>query len=234
MLEYSLHDNQLTERPDDFTAVAHSKISYNKEEFIDLMLDRGTLLTRTDVLAVFNGMEETAKAVLRNGEQINLPLFNASFSISGVFEGAMDTFDSNRHKVKINITKGTLVRDVEKEVKLTKVNASSPQPQILEVKDSVSGQTDSTLTPNGVVVLNGINLRISGDSALCGLSFVDEAGVETKATTIVQNKPSTVIAIIPALAKGGYRVKLGTQFSSGGRDKKEPSTTIYSKLLQVS
>ncbi|MDR2117076.1 MAG: hypothetical protein LBP87_11920 [Planctomycetaceae bacterium] len=49
----------MTERKDDLAAQTHSKNSYTKEEFIDLMLQRGTLVTKTDVLAVLNNMKET-------------------------------------------------------------------------------------------------------------------------------------------------------------------------------
>ena len=55
-----------------------------------------------------------------DGEAINLPLINTSFSISGVFDSPMDAFDGNRHKLNLNITKGVLLREAEKKVKLQK------------------------------------------------------------------------------------------------------------------
>ncbi|MDR1983820.1 MAG: DUF4469 domain-containing protein, partial [Prevotellaceae bacterium] len=185
MLEYSLHENLLTERKDDFAAQTHSKTSYNKEQFIDLMLQRGTLMTKTDALAVLNNIEETVAYIVANGGTVNLPLFNTGFSISGVFESATDSFDPNRHHLHVNISKGTLLRSVEKEVKLTKVNAPSPQPQILEVKDSVTGKVDEVLTAGGAVEIDGIHIKIAGENAACGLYFVAESGVEIKAVTII-------------------------------------------------
>ncbi|MDR1348392.1 MAG: DUF4469 domain-containing protein [Prevotellaceae bacterium] len=232
MLEYSLHENLLTERTDDYSAQTHSKASYNREQFIDLMLQRGTLMTKTDALAVLNNIEETVAYIVKNGGMINMPLFNTGFSISGVFEGAADVFDPNRHHLHVNISKGTLLRDAEKDVKLTKVNVASPQPQILEVKDSVTGSIDSLLTAGGVIEIVGVNIKIAGDSSACGLYFVDASGTETKAVTLVNNKPATVIAIIPALAAGEYHIKIVTQYSTS-RDLKEPKTAVYSKLLHL-
>jgi hypothetical protein len=49
------------------------------------MLQRGTLLTKTDIIAVF--------PILPAGSTVNLPLFNTSFSISGVFDSPLDNFD---------------------------------------------------------------------------------------------------------------------------------------------
>ncbi|MDO5664090.1 MAG: DNA-binding domain-containing protein, partial [Bacteroidia bacterium] len=93
MLKYTLQENLLTERSDDFMAQTIATRAYTKEDVITLILRRGTLLTRTDVLAAMNGVEEAIADIVRDGGTVNLPLFNTSFSISGVFEGPMDTFD---------------------------------------------------------------------------------------------------------------------------------------------
>ena len=234
MLEYSLHENLLTERKDDYAAQTHSKTVYTREEFIDLMLQRGTLVTKTDIVAVLNNIEETVTYIVKNGGMLNLPLFNISFSISGVFDGALDSFDPNRHKLHINLSKGTLLRDAEKEVKLAKTNAPLPQPQILEVKDSVSGKVDDVLTAGGAVEIDGINIKLAGDSDSVGLWFVLADGTETKAVTVVTNKPSQIISLIPQQLQAGSncQLKIVTQYS-GGKNLKEPKTTVYGKTFTV-
>ena len=98
MLKYSLLEMLLTDRPDDYSAQTHSIATLDKEAIIKRMLNRGTLLTRTDILAVLNGFEETIAEALLEGYSVTHPLFNTSFSISGVFESPLDTFDGNRHK----------------------------------------------------------------------------------------------------------------------------------------
>ena len=232
MLDYSLHDNQLSERADDFVAQTHVKKVYNKEQFIDLMLQRGTLMTKTDALAVLNNIEETAAYIVGNGDGINMPLFNVGFSLTGVFNGATDSYDPKRHRLHANINKGAILRNAESQVKLIKINASSPLPVILEVKDSVTGLVDEILTSGGAVEINGVNIKIAGDNAACGLYFVDENGAETKAVTLIHNKPATVISLIPALATGSYHVKITTQ-CSGGKMLKDPRTIIFQKALHA-
>jgi hypothetical protein len=233
MLNYSLHENPLTERKDDFTAQAHPSASYNRDQFIELMLQRGSMVTKTDIVAVLNAIEETAAYIIRNGGTISLPVMNTSFSISGVFESPMDTFDPHRHKLHVNIRKGTVVRDAEAAVKLSKITAAVPQPQILEVKDSVSGKVDEILTSGGAVEINGIHIKITGTNEATGLWFVAEDGTETQAVTIITNKPAQIIALIPPLTAGGvYRVKIATQYA-GGKDLKEPRTTVFDKALTV-
>ena len=233
VLKYSLVENVLTERPDDLSAQTHSMGSLDREAIMTRMLQKGTLLTRTDIVAVLNNFEETIADALLNGYTVNLPLFNTSFSISGVFESAMDSFDGNRHKLNINLTKGILLRNAEKNVKLEKTAARAPQPTIQEVRDSVSGVVNERLTASGVVELRGYNLRIDGDNPACGLWFVDENGTETKATVIVENKPSRIMAMIPALNAGSYQVKVVTQYTGSAALLKTPKMMVFPKNLTV-
>jgi hypothetical protein len=232
MLEYSLHENLLTERTDDFAAQPHVRNSYKRDQIIELMLQRGTSVTKTDIIAVLNNLEETVDYIVRNGGSVSLPLFDTGFSIGGVFDSAMDVFDPARHKLHVTIRKSTVLRTAEKEVKLTKVNAAGPQPIVLEVRDSVSGTVDTTLTSGGAVEINGVNIKLAGDKPDVGLYFVAADGTATKAVTIVTNKPGTLIALVPVLAAGEYQVKIVTQYS-GSVELKTPKTTVYGKTLVV-
>ena len=232
MLQYSLEENFLTERPDDYSAIAHAAGSYTLEDIIDAMLSKGTLVTRTDIVAVLNNFFETTESIIEKGGTLNTPLLNTSFSISGVFDGPLDSFDGSRHKLNVNITKGTRLRDTEKKVKLEKTNPSLVLPQIQEVKDSLSGTVNEKLTSNGVVEVRGYMLKVEGDHPTCGLWFVHENGTETKATLFIENKPAKVLAMIPTLATGNYQVKIVTQHS-GGKLLKTPKTFIYPKTLKV-
>lgn len=233
MLKYFLIDNPLTERTDDYAAQPVAAKTYTRGEIIDLMLRKGTLVTKTDAVAVINNLEEVVTDIIRDGGTINLPLFNTSFSISGVFDGPMDAFDPSRHKLNVNLTKGTLLRNAEKEVRLQKTDVGTAMPAIIEIKDVISGKTNEVLTPNGVIQLWGNNLKIDGDHADVGLWFVPETGDAVKAVVFVTNKPSSVIAMIPVLAAGNYTLRIVTQHS-GSNLLKTPRTIIFDRPLAVS
>jgi hypothetical protein len=153
--------------------------------------------------------------------------------IKSVFESPLDTFDGNRHKLNINLTKGILLREAERKVKFEKTNNPAPLPQIQEIKDSVSGNVNEKLTTGGVVEVRGYNLKIEGTDDSCGLWFVAENGAQTKAEVIVENKPSKIIAMIPTLPNGNYQVKVATQYSNSMRLLKSPKMFIYPKVLIV-
>lgn len=232
MLRYSLSENLLTDRPDDYAAQTHSVDTYDKSKFIKRLLGKGTLVTKTDVVAVFDAMESTILEILEEGSTLKLPFFNTSFSISGVFEGPLDSFDPTRHKLNVNITKGSLLRQAEANISFEKTTSVAPAPQIQEVKDTVSGNFNEELTPGGVVEIRGNNLKIAGDKPECGLWFVPETGVPVKADVFVQNKPSLVIAMIPTLSTGKYQIKVVSQYS-GGKELITPKAFTFGKELTV-
>lgn len=233
MLKYNLVDNPLTERPDDFSAQVTPTRSYDLEAVISEMLRRGNLVTRTDAVAVINAVQETVVDIIRDGGIVNLPLFNTSFSISGVFESPLDSFDGNRHKLNVNLSKGVLLRAAEKEVALQKSSTVTPTPNILEVKDEVSGKTNDVLTPGGIIQLWGNNLRIAGTHADVGLWFVPEAGSPVKAEVVAVNKPSSLLAMIPPLTAGKWTVKVVTQYAAGGKTLATPKVNTFNKTLTV-
>ena len=234
MLKYSLVENLLTERQDDYSAQTHSLGSLDKEAIITRMLNRGTLLTRTDIVAVLNNFEETMNEVHLEGYTVTLPLFNTSTSISGVFESPLDSFDPNRHKLNINLTKGAVLRNTEKNLKFEKTNTATPLPNIQEVKDSLSGTVNEKLTSKGVIELRGYNLKIEGDDPTCGLWIMDaDTNEEMKCEVFIENKPSKVIAALPALPNGNYLVKVASQHTGGGTMLRVPKTFIYPKTLHV-
>lgn len=147
MLNYSLFPNLLTDRPDDYSAQVLPALTYTREQIIDLMLRRGTLTTKTDVVAVLNNL----------------------------------------------------------------------------------------LTPGGVVMLWGSNLKIGGDNPDMGLWFVPETGNAVKAEVIITNKPASLIAMIPAtLTPGNYTLRVTTQFNGTRRGLIAPRVSTYDRVLVVS
>lgn len=231
MLKYSLEENQLITRRNNFLARPHAKESYDKMKFIKRLVGKGTLVTETDAVAALNAIENTVMEILEEGSMINLPLFNTSFSISGVFDSPDDIFDTNRHKLNVNLTKGSLLRGVEKRISVEKSYKASPHPQIVEVKDIFSGEKNSVLTSNGAIVVRGYNIKIEGDDPACGLWFAGN-DKEIKAEILSENKPSMLLAVIPVLDKGEYQLKVATQYSRS-RTLKTIKEYIYPISLQV-
>ena len=66
MLKYCLRENLLTPAPDDYMAQAADVRSYTLDEIIDLMMDKGTTLTRVDVAATLQVYSEVVSTIIKN------------------------------------------------------------------------------------------------------------------------------------------------------------------------
>ena len=234
MLKYSLRENLLTPAPDDYMAQAADVRSYTLDEIIDLMMEKGTTLTRADVAATLQVYGEVVSAIIKDGSAVNTPLMNTALSISGVFDGANDSFDKKRHTVNLNITAGILLRDVLPKIKCEKTEGASTDPYITEVTDIVTGTVNTTLTKGGVVQLVGSRLKFDAKDAAQGIFFVPETGEAVRAAVIAENKPARLMAIIPAdLAAGTYYIEVRSKHSGGGKPLKAVKAGRFAKPLTV-
>ena len=232
MLKYSLRENLLTPAPDDYMAQVADVRSYTLDEIIDLMMEKGSTLTRADTKAVLQVYGEVVSAIIKDGSAVNTPLMNTSMSISGVFDGANDSFDKKRHTVNLNITAGTLLRDAVTKVKCEKTEGVSTDPYITEVTDIVSGKTNEVLTKGGIVQITGSRLKFDAKDASQGIFFVPETGNPVRASVIAENKPARLMAIIPAdLAAGTYYIEVRTKIIGSSQKSKTLKTGKFDKPL---
>ena len=234
MLKYSLRENLLTPAPDDYMAQAQDVRSYTLDEIIDLMMDKGTTITRADVAATLQVYGEVCASLIKDGSALNTPLFNTALTIAGVFNGANDAFDKKRHTVNLNMTAGTLLRDAVTKVKCEKTEAAGTDPYITEVADIVSGKTNEVLTKGGIVQITGSRLKFDAKDASQGIFFVPETGNPVRASVIAENKPARLMAIIPAdLAAGTYYIEVRTKILEGNKSGKTLKTGRFNKALTV-
>ena len=234
MLKYSLRENLLTPAPDDYMAQAQDVRSYTLDEIIDLMMEKGSTLTRADVAATLQVYGEVVSAIIKDGSAVNTPLMNTALSISGVFDGANDAFDKKRHTVNLNLSAGTLLREAVTKVKCEKTESASTDPYITEVTDIVSGKVNEVLTKGGVVQLVGSRLKFDTKDASQGIFFVPETGNPVRAAVIAENKPARLMAIIPAdLAAVTYYIEVRTKILEGNKSGKTLKTGRFNKALTV-
>ena len=234
MLKYSLRENLLTPAPDDYMAQVQDVRSYTLDEIIDLMMEKGSTLTRADVAATLQVYGEVVSAIVKDGSAVNTPLMNTALSISGVFDGANDAFDKKRHTVNLNLSAGTLLRDVLPKIKCEKTESASTDPYITEVTDIVSGTVNTTLTKGGIVQLVGSRLKFDQKDEAQGIFFVSETGTPVRAAVIAENKPARLMAIIPAdLEAGTYYIEVRTKITSSPKPLKNVKTGRFFKALTL-
>lgn len=234
MLKYSLRENLLTPEPDDCMAQVQDVRSYSQNEVIDLMMRRGTTLTKADVAAVLQVYAEVISELTADGCAVNTPLFNTSFSVGGVFNGMSDSFDKVRHTVSVNVSAGTALREAVKSIKTEKTEGSNTDPYITEVTDIVSGTVNSTLTAGGILRLTGARLKFDASDETQGVFLVPEAGETVRCTVVAENKPALVMVMIPAtIAPGTYYAEVRSRFMGNSQAGKTLKTGRFGKPLAV-
>lgn len=234
-MKYILTENLLTASRNDCSAFPLPRCSYNKEEIIEEMLRRSSVCSRSTILAVLNCFEETVVNLTKSDIQVNTPLFNTSFSISGVFDGMTDSFDNQRHKVNINLNPGILLRSASKEIKLQKTNKAYQRTFIAAVNDIKTGSVNDIITPDSNIKITGYNIKIAGNHKDAGAYFVNTlSGERIKMEHIVINNPAELILFTLNLPPGNYTFEIVTQYSGGGKLLKEIKKIRLNKVLKVS
>lgn len=236
MLKYALRENLLTPDENDYMAQAADVRSFTLEEIIDLMMEKGTTLTRADTAATLQVYGEVISALIAGGAAVNTPLINTSLSISGVFKGAADSFDKARHTINLNITAGTLLKEALSKVKTEKTQAADTSPYITQVTDVVSGKVNSQLTAGGIVELIGARLKFDPKDNTQGIFFIPEAdGTEVRAAIIAENKPARLLAVIPSdLPVGNRYIEVRTKIIGSSQKSKTLKAGRFFKALTCS
>jgi hypothetical protein len=207
MISYYLIENNLTSNPDDYSAVVQTISTLTIEDLVDRMISRGSTVTKAEALSVLEELGLAVTDSLKSGYSIVTPIFNITLSISGVFDGIDDGFDSSRHSVNVRMNPGLRLKSLGP-VKVEKVSAVKPMPVLQVFKDITTGGNEK-LTPGGVAQINGTNLKFDEKDEKQGIFIIAANGTATKVTMLVKVKPSEVIFVIPGgLAPGTYALSV--------------------------
>ena len=87
-IHYILRDNKLTADPLDQMAVVIPEGSMDIEQFIQRMVDAGSVLGPTDLVASFDLITRTILQVLLEGKTVNLPFGGYGVGLRGKFVNA--------------------------------------------------------------------------------------------------------------------------------------------------
>lgn len=224
-LKYALFENHLTDDPSDYMAVVQLQASKSQEDVIDLMIGRGSTVTKAEALSVLEEYAAAIEQLLREGQALNTPLFNLSPTIKGVFTSEDESYNAATHTVKINVTPGKRLKQVANEIEVQRVAGVSPQPDLLYVDDLGSGTRNEQLTPGNIARLKGSRLKFDPTDPLQGIFLVSEANAETRISTVSRNKPAQLDFLVPAVAPGLYKLVVRTLLKN--------TKTIRSGTLQV-
>ena len=237
-IKAQLYDNVLTENPNDFIARVASEKSLNIKDICLAATTRGG----SDISAA--AMEHAVNLWLKemayslcDGFSVNAGYFTAQASIRGSFLSPAEKFNADRHSISFDFNQGSLLRKELGGVEVNILGVADVSLFIAQVVDVKTGSVNDLLTPNRNLRVSGGKIKIAGDNEQNGVYFVNtqtNERVKVDATDIVNNNPSELIIVIPALAAGEYKLEITTQFSAtNGKLLKEPRTGVFERILTV-
>jgi hypothetical protein len=172
--------------------------------------------------------------LLADGFAIKNKYFSLHPKIGGTFERADEAADKVKHPVEIVHHKRAALGRVFDNVEVQIEGVADADAYIGEVLDMFTGTVDETLTPGETIIIGGDKIKIGGDPDVTGLFFTNENGedIQVPLNSIPENTNTKIIARIPDLAAGIWRVKIVTQMTAGTA-LKAPRTILYEVDLTV-
>jgi hypothetical protein len=232
-----LYDIALTEDPNDYIARVSAERSLSVKDICTNAVARGgadvpvaTMEHSVNLFLTEMGYD------LCDGYSVNTGWFTATPHIKGVFHSPSERFDSSKHSFLFELQPGIELRKEGKQVSVEILGVAETGLTIAQVTDVKTGSVNDTITPNRNLRIAGRKLKIAGESATNGVTFVNQdtaARTKVDATDIVVNNPSELIVVVPELEKGTYLLEVASQFCGSSNLLKEPSITTYDKTLTV-
>lgn len=204
-------NNPLTPDPKECRAQVVSNGPKTLNDAIERALERGTLVTRTDLIAASEILFDVLSEFVVDGHTVITPLIRIRPSIRGSFENNQASFDRNRQEVFAAPSAGPLLRKKLARAKPRKIKPSVNEPILMKLIDQKSGGVNSEITPGGMALLIGQLLRFDAADPRQGLFFADSNRAETRVTDILEASAKKISFSIPAsLAPGRYSLVLRT------------------------
>lgn len=227
-IKYYLQPNPITPGPNDQSARILANNVYDSESIIRKMLQRGTGSSESDMRAILHLFFNVVTDEVAEGNNVNLPIANFKPGITGLFQSKTDVFDYSRHAVKANVSNGLLLAQKMQSAILERTNQPLPTPVILEFTDINSGISNSRITPGGIGMIIGEELKFDPENASEGIFFVN--GTTTKVDVIASRTEGKLMFSIPQLPAGNYTIEVRRAYKTTSVIR----TGALADILQVS
>lgn len=229
-----LHDNHLTEDPNDFFGKIKSAGTLTNKGIASLMTKEGIELREETILDILTRADRIKAERLAEGYTINNAFCNAYPKINGIFNSATEKYNKDKHKVGASFSIGSVTRSELTGAEVDILGVATVEPIIGSVTDTLTGTENSTITPGNVIKIQGDRLKVVGEAPENGVWLINQAdNKRTQCTQLIANNPKEVLAMVPALTAGEYMLEIITQYSAGSM-LKSPRTTSFEQILIVS
>lgn len=237
-LNVSLYDNPLTPETDDYTGKVQLNGVFSNETIAARIVQERTEYRLETIVNILNLADDVKRTALASGYAVNDGVAQMYPSVSGRFVGTQAQFDSKLHSVGVTLTASAALRAAIANTTVVVQGVATTGPVVNKVTDVYTAQDNVSITPGRNLKIAGQRLKVVGDDpAVVGVWFVSAANeaqrTKVDSRDLVDNNPSLITIIAPALAPGDYYLEVVTQFSTGNAITKEPRNYRFEVSLNV-
>jgi hypothetical protein len=232
-----LRPNLLTENVEnDYIAeVSTTGKTLHNEDIAKRIVDEGSEIRYDTILNILNRSDRLIREHLQQACPVQTGYCHISPRVTGSFLGANAKFNKDENKITLDMSLSAEMREALTHVSVEILGTKDSGAYIGLVTDASTGKTDGTVTIDADIIIEGNKLKIAPDQeAGLGVFFEnDQAELIPVEHRLIQNDPKKIIARVPSLRSGTYKLKIVTRFTSGGKPLNLPRTLIYDLPLEV-
>jgi hypothetical protein len=235
-LKAYLYKNLFTPDTNDYIAKGISERSLDVREICQSAVTRGQAQTTPESMEYnVNLFLEEMGYLLCDGYSVNTGYFRAANVIRGTFNNPQEKFNKKKHSVFFNFKQGQKLKNKAENIDVEILGVAAEPNFIARVIDVKTGSVNNLLTPDGTLRIEGLRIKIFGESDEVGIYFIDQTSaniIKVTSSDIVINYPTELYVVIPQLTPGIYNLEVKTQFT-GSFPLKVPRTLSFQNNLTV-
>jgi hypothetical protein len=172
---------------------------------------------------------------LCDGYEINFGgLFAIYPNVGGVFENEHEPIDKDKHKISFRFRTLNGLRKLAERIEVVSEGLADTLGYLMEIVDVTTGLANDVVTKNGIFMLSGNKMKISGEADQTGVYFVaaNSPDMSVKVTTnLAVNEPTKIIGTVPELQPDkDWYVEVRTNFSGTSTKPLKDTRVIRSKF----
>ncbi len=228
-INYSVVKNNLNPDKVRYRAQFLKRGTLNLNDIIEAIAMPGTGITPSETVGVITRLQEVITDSLLDGYTINLPFANFGIGIRGEFRSEDDVFHDKRHKVVPYAEVGKELLDAFRTVKTHKRPHQLKTPVLNQLHDTSTGLFDSILTPKGVAIVRGTNLKFDHMDEKQGI-FLSNSNGTIRISIVPGIRQKELLFQVPEdLPEGEYHLEVKSVLQHAG----EVRSGSLNKMLLV-
>jgi hypothetical protein len=220
-----------------YLARTNSDASLTIEQVCTTLKNRGGFTGNYDDLVehVKQYFDEAAYQ-LCDGFAVDTGYYSIHPNVGGTFDKVTEAHDREKHPITFRFRTRARLRALVSHISVDVLGLADVNGYIDEFLDVTTGSVNESLTPKGIFTISGSKIKVDGDDASVGISFVlasDPTQYALVDGNLAENTPMKVIGSVPDLPAGTWKVRIVTQSPSGGKTVKEPRTIESKFSLEI-